>query len=126
MFKLVVVVQTLPEKAEAFEEMVRPLIENSRREKGNISYDVLPDVLHQNTYLILETWENDKALEEHKATRHYLDFAESVNGYIAAPLVLYRVDRRKLVFSNFNCLGKNIRSAYILLQKRIFFIYATN
>ena len=56
MFKLVVVVQTLPEKAEAFEEMVRPLIENSRREKGNISYDVLPDVLHQNSYLILETW----------------------------------------------------------------------
>ena len=96
MFKLVVVVQTLPEKAEAFEEMVRPLIKNSRREKGNISYDVLPDVLHQNTYLILETWENDKALEEHKATRHYLDFAESVNGYIAAPLVLYRVEPKKV------------------------------
>ena len=65
MFKLVVVVQTLPEKAEAFEEMVRPLIENSRREKGNISYDVL-------------------------------DFAESVNGYIAAPLVLYRVEPKKV------------------------------
>jgi len=92
MFKLIVVVQVKIGKAAEFEEMVKPLVENSRKEKGNKSYDVLPDVLHQNCYLILETWENDKVLESHKLTRHYLDFEESLNEYTAVPLTVYRVE----------------------------------
>lgn len=96
MFKLIVTVRVRPEKAAEFEEMVKPLIENSRKEKGNISYEFYPDTLHHNCYLILETWENDRALETHKLTRHYLDFTESLNEYANEPPVMHRIDPNKI------------------------------
>jgi len=96
MFKLVVIIRVKADKAAEFEEMVKPLIENSRKEKGCISYDLLPDVLHHNCYLVLETWESDKALESHKLTRHYLDFAESLNEYTGEPPTLHRVEPDKV------------------------------
>jgi len=96
MFKLIVVIAVRSDKAAAFEEMVKPLVENSRKEKGCLSYDLLPDVLHQNCYLILETWESDKALETHKLTHHYLDFIESLNEYATKPPTMYRVEPKKV------------------------------
>lgn len=96
MFKLIVVITVRADKAAAFEEMVRPLVENSRKEKGCLGYDLLPDVLHQNCYLVLETWESDRALESHKLTRHYLDFIESLNEYTCKPPTMYRVEPKKL------------------------------
>lgn len=92
MFKLIVTVPILNEKAAAFEEMVKPLIENSRREAGNISYDIYPDVLHPNWYIILETWKSDEALEAHNQTPHYLAFAGSINEYLAGSLTLHRIE----------------------------------
>lgn len=94
MFKLIVTVPVRNEKAAAFEEMVKPLVENSRKEKGNLGYDIYPDVLNPNLYLILETWESDKALEAHNQTAHYLAFAESINEYLDGPLTLHRVEPR--------------------------------
>lgn len=96
MFKLIVTVPVATEKAAAFEEMVKPLVENSRKEPGNISYDIYPDVLHPNWYLILETWESDDALQIHNQTAHYLAFAESINEYLAGPLTLHRIEPEKL------------------------------
>jgi len=96
MFKLVVIIRVKADKAAEFEEMVKPLVKESRKEKGNISYDLLPDVLHQNCYIVLETWESDKALEAHKQTRHYLDFIESLNEYTNEPPTLHRVEPDKI------------------------------
>ena len=96
MFKLIVTVPVRPEKAVAFEAMVKPLVENSRGEKGNISYDIYPDVLHPNLYIILETWKNDKALEEHNQTSHFLGFAECVNEYTSEPFTVHRIEPEKV------------------------------
>ncbi len=96
MFKLIVVIHVRGDKAAAFEEMVKPLVENSRKEKGCVSYELLPDLLHQNCYLVLETWESDKALEAHKLTRHYLDFIESLNEYTGEPPTMHRVEPGKI------------------------------
>ncbi len=92
MFKLIVTVPVQNEKAAAFEEMVKPLVENSRKEEGNISCDIYPDVLHPNCYIILETWKSDDALEAHNQTPHYLAFAESINEYLDGTLTLHRIE----------------------------------
>jgi len=96
MFKLVVVIRVKADKAVEFEEAVKPLVLNSRKEKGCISYDLLPDVLHQSCYIFLETWESDKALEAHKLTRPYCDFIGSLNEYTSQPPTMHRVEPDKV------------------------------
>ncbi len=96
MFKLVVVINVRPEKAAEFEEIVKPLVENSRKESGCISYDLLPAVNQPNCYLVLETWESDHALEKHNQTMHFRDFAGRINEYATGPMTIYRVEPDKV------------------------------
>lgn len=92
MFKLVVIIPLQPGKGAAFEELTKPLVEKSQKEKGCISYELLPDKLQPNCYLFLETWESDEALAAHEKTQHFVDFAAKLSNYTTGPMTIHRVE----------------------------------
>ena len=59
------------QKQQLFLSIVKQLVEESRKEKGCISY-----TLHQNTenplhFCIIEQWEDENAIQQHNQTNHF-------------------------------------------------------
>ncbi|ALC83469.1 MULTISPECIES: putative quinol monooxygenase [Bacillus] len=75
-----------PEKTEAFLNFVKPLVQASQQEPGNISYFLVQDVEVKNTFIMLEEWDTASDLEEHEKTPHFKSFSSQVGDYILSPL----------------------------------------
>ncbi|WP_068617930.1 putative quinol monooxygenase [Paenibacillus tuaregi] len=74
-------------EAEAeFLESVQELIESSRAEAGNVSYQLLKDTDQDNTYLMVEQWKDQEAVEAHNASSHFQAFVTKAPKYLTAPL----------------------------------------
>jgi quinol monooxygenase YgiN len=53
-----------------------PLAEASRREPGNLRFDVLPQANRQNHFTIVEVWQDERAHDAHAAAAHTKEFRE--------------------------------------------------
>ncbi|GIP23096.1 putative quinol monooxygenase [Paenibacillus sp. J22TS3] len=74
-------------EAEAeFLESVQELIKSSRAEAGNVSYQLLKDTDQDNTYLMVEQWKDQEAVEAHNASSHFQAFVAKAPKYLTAPL----------------------------------------
>lgn len=72
-------------KTENREELLisfRKVVDGTRKEIGCISYDLFEDKNDLQKYIILETWESEDHLDEHKKTDHYLTFKEEIKNKI--------------------------------------------
>lgn len=79
------IVATIVVKSEYEKEVLSALhniVDATRKEDGNVSYD-----LHQNTinpleYTILEVWKSQQAIDVHNASAHFDEFKKAINGKI--------------------------------------------
>lgn len=69
-----------------FLESVQELIETSRAESGNVSYKLLKDTGKDDTYLMVEQWKDQEAVEAHNASSHFQAFVAKAPQYLTAPL----------------------------------------
>lgn len=63
--------------------MLRQLAEASRREQGNVRFDVLQHATRGNHFTVVESWTNQSALDAHAAeahTRQYRDTLQPISG----------------------------------------------
>ena len=70
---------------DAFLEATKPLIEASRKEAGNISYDLYLDLSSPAKYTFIEFWKDQQAIDEHNASAHF-------NAFVAAAGPLFDGD----------------------------------
>ncbi|MED1203567.1 putative quinol monooxygenase [Heyndrickxia acidicola] len=75
-----------PEKQEAFLKELQPLIEASRKESGNISYDLKKDTEKENVFTMVEVWQDAAAVASHNASEHFTSFVAKAKEFLAAPL----------------------------------------
>lgn len=73
------------DKENEFLTEIRPLIEASRAEEGNISYDLLKDTEKEGSYTMVELWEDMDAVKFHNQTEHFTTFTAKAPQYFAAP-----------------------------------------
>ncbi|MBD7963554.1 putative quinol monooxygenase [Fictibacillus norfolkensis] len=73
------------EKEEAFLTEVKTLIEASRAESGNIQYDLKKDTEKEATYMMVEVWENQEAVQNHNTSEHFVAFGKKAQSFMAAP-----------------------------------------
>jgi quinol monooxygenase YgiN len=66
-------------------ELLLSLIENSRSDKGCISYDLHQALDDPELFVFYETWENKELLSEHSATAHIRQFRSNVKSLLAEP-----------------------------------------
>ncbi len=59
-------------------ENLKTLVDETRKEKGCIQYDLIEESDNKGTFLVVETWENQQALDTHNTSKHFSDFVELV------------------------------------------------
>ena len=65
----------------------------SRLEDGNIRFDVLLHTMRSNHFEVIETWQSQKALENHAAAAHTKKYRDDLQASLGSPLDerIYRV-----------------------------------
>lgn len=77
--------QVQPDKENDFITEIRPLIEASKAEEGNISYDLLKDTEQAGSYTMVELWKDMDAVKFHNQTEHFTQFTAKASQFMAAP-----------------------------------------
>ena len=62
------------------------LAEASRREAGNLRFDVLLHTMRANHFEVIEVWKNQKALDAHSAAEHTKKYREDLQQFLGSPL----------------------------------------
>lgn len=91
MIRLVVVKQVKPEFESTIMEAAAPLVEASRREAGNVSYEFVRDVANPGVFLFLEQWESADALARHGQTEHFKTICPKLDAMCVGS-VLHRIE----------------------------------
>ncbi len=66
--------------------MLTTLAQASRLEEGNIRFDVLLHTMRSNHFQIVETWRNEKALDNHAAAAHTKKYRDDLQAALGSPL----------------------------------------
>ena len=66
--------------------MLNGLAEASRKEKGNLRFDVLAHTMRANHFTVIEAWANQNALDEHAAAAHTKQYRDKLQPLLGSPL----------------------------------------
>lgn len=66
--------------------MLQQLAEASRREQGNLRFDVLQHVMRANHFTVVESWANQTALDAHAAAAHTRQYRDTLQPITGSPL----------------------------------------
>jgi len=74
-------------------DLLRKLAEASRKEEGNLRFDVLQHAMRANHFTVIEEWQTAKALETHAAATHTREYRNGLGPIAGSPLDerLYKV-----------------------------------
>lgn len=85
MIATLVYVNVKPECVEAFKEITCYNHDNTRKEPGNVRFDVLQANGDVTKFVLYEVFVDEEAAAAHKNTEHYLKWREIVADYMATP-----------------------------------------
>lgn len=66
--------------------MLTALAEASRLEDGNVRFDVLLHTMRSNHFEVIETWQSQKALENHANAAHTKKYRDDLQSALGSPL----------------------------------------
>jgi quinol monooxygenase YgiN len=74
-------------------DLLRKLAETSRKEEGNLRFDVLQHTMRANHFTVIEEWQTAKTIETHAAATHTKEYRNSLGPIAGSPLDerLYKV-----------------------------------
>jgi len=74
-------------------DLLRRLAEASRKEEGNVRFDVLQHTMRANHFTVIEAWQNAKALDSHALAAHTRQYRDGLAPISGSPLDerIYRV-----------------------------------
>ncbi len=67
-------------------DLLRKLAEDSRKEEGNLRFDVLQHTMRANHFTVIEEWQNAKTIETHAAATHTKEYRNSLAPISGGPL----------------------------------------
>lgn len=91
MFVLLVDVRVKPEQRASFVEACRLNHEGTRREPGNLRWDLLENEEEPGHYTLYEVYRDKAALEAHQQQPHFLAWRKAVEPMMAAPRTRQRL-----------------------------------
>lgn len=68
----------LPQKLEENKKLIFKLIDETRKEKGNISYTLFSDIKNKGEFVLIEEWENQESLDNHFRTVHFVTIVPKI------------------------------------------------
>jgi (4S)-4-hydroxy-5-phosphonooxypentane-2,3-dione isomerase len=85
MYVVAVSVWVKPEFVKPFIEAILDNARNTRREPGNVRFDVLQCEGEETRFLLYEAYKTKDDLAEHQKTPHYLRFRDAAGPWMAQP-----------------------------------------
>ena len=85
MIATLVFVDVKPENVEQFRAITVYNHDNTRKEPGNVRFDVLQSNDDPTKFTLIEVFQDEEAAKFHKTTAHYLRWREEVAPYMASP-----------------------------------------
>jgi quinol monooxygenase YgiN len=67
-------------------DLLHKLAEASRKEEGNLRFDVLQHAMRANHFTVIEEWQTVKAIETHAAATHTKEYRNSLGPIAGSPL----------------------------------------
>src|SRR5262245_58704853 len=67
-------------------EMLQRLAADSRKDEGNLRFDVLLHTMRSNHFTVIEAWRDRKALEAHAAASHTKKYRDELGPFLGSPL----------------------------------------
>ena len=67
-------------------DFLRKLAEASRKEEGNLRFDVLQHAMRANHFTVIEEWQTAKTIETHAAATHTKEYRNSLGPIAGSPL----------------------------------------
>ena len=85
MYVVCVTVFVKPEKIKDFKEAAVENARNTRKEPGNIRFDVLQAENDTSQFFLYEVYKSPEGFQNHQKTEHYLKWKEKVADWMAQP-----------------------------------------
>ncbi|MCI2948757.1 antibiotic biosynthesis monooxygenase [Staphylococcus caledonicus] len=67
---------------EDYLELMKGLVDNARQEEGNTFYSHYEDVSERNTFVVVENYKDQEAVEAHNHSEHFKVFSENIGKHI--------------------------------------------
>jgi quinol monooxygenase YgiN len=74
------------ESVDEFLKCTQPLLEGSKKEAGNVVYDLYADMSAPDKFTFIEVWKDQKAIDEHNASAHFQAFVAAAGPLFAGDL----------------------------------------
>jgi quinol monooxygenase YgiN len=75
-----------PGHRQSFLDEAKLVTEPSQAEEGNISYQYYEHPEQANTFVFVEVWKDQAAIDVHEATAYFQNFIHAVPGLISEPI----------------------------------------
>jgi len=85
MYVVCVTVYVIPEHAQSFIQATFKNARESRKEPGNVRFDVLRAEANPSQFFLYEVYREKEDFARHQQTAHYLKWKESVAPWMAVP-----------------------------------------
>lgn len=70
------VVKSIPEFRTEVQNFLRGLVEKTKKEEANITYNLHQDIKDENTFVFYEIWENQDGLDKHNEQPYMQTFRD--------------------------------------------------
>lgn len=79
----------------AFLQAMQTFVQASRAEEGCLSFDCYEDMTHPHYFIVLQTWEDEAALQQHESSEHVAQFKSAIGAMIVSrePTLIYTVNQ---------------------------------
>lgn len=85
MYHVVVRMEARPERVDALVELATYNSGCSRKEPGNVRFDVLRQVDNPLRFALYEVYKDEAGFKAHQQTEHYARWRREIDGLLAAP-----------------------------------------
>jgi quinol monooxygenase YgiN len=69
-----------PEYKDDVLKAIKTVVDATRKETGNISYNVFEDVKNPLKFVFIEKWKSQAAIDSHNKSAHFNEFVKAVKG----------------------------------------------
>ncbi|HCO67559.1 MAG TPA: antibiotic biosynthesis monooxygenase [Dysgonomonas sp.] len=80
--KIIAVVTLKEEFKEDILKALHNVVDATRKEEGNISYELHENISNPLEMNILEVWKSQDAIDSHNAATHFNDFVKAIEGKV--------------------------------------------
>lgn len=86
-------VDVTPQTRNAVIALSKELVDSSKNDAGNISYDLMESATDPSKMMILETWENQPSLDKHSASAHFTRLVPQIQKLAKMEIQIFKMKK---------------------------------